>query len=313
MNRIALPALDGRTALGFLAALGTLRLLTDQVSDDCRLSWSPEDATALLNSATFADVEQVAAALSDVVRGLATDQVIPGLPAGLPPPGEAPDRLRLTRSELRRLVKQLRSEGDVAAIDGWLASLVTDLSVDGQGRAAITLFAAPSGKQSMRTMLEKPLRLMRASPAFLLEALTHWRRVPGYTGEYLDHRVLFDAADAPDGRPSERGVPGATWLALMAYPLLRTTSADGSGPVSTGWARESGRLVFHWPLWRPALDVAAVRVLLEHPVVVGPAGDKSTTARAQQAALGIFFVGRAGRRRIEGRNFAGVLAPAALG
>jgi hypothetical protein len=182
---------------------------------------------------------------------------------------------------------------------------VTDLAVDDKGRAAISLLAAPSGKQSMRTMLEKPLDLIRRSPDRLGEALQNWVRVPGCTGEYLDHRVLFDAADAPDGQSRERGVPGATWLALMAYPLLRTTSLDSRTPVTTGWRRTPAGPVFEWPLWEPPLTVEAVQVLLEHPAV--HSHDPSPLPPHQ--ALGIFAIHRAQRRRVPGRNFAGVLAP----
>ena len=184
---------------------------------------------------------------------------------------------------------------------------MTDLSVDEKQRADIGLFAAPSGKQSMRTMLEKPLALLRANPALLREALVAWRRYPGVSGEYLDHRVLFDAVDAPDGRPAERGVPGATWLALMSYPLMRTTAAHGE-PVTTCWqdfGRPVGRRMVY-PLWSDPLDPAAVGAVLTHPVLQGA---EPGTPPPAAALLSVFAVVHAHRRRIAGRTFAGVLTP----
>jgi hypothetical protein len=304
---LLLPALDGRTPLGFLAAIGVLRLVTDHTSHPARLAWAPEDATAVLHDAQ-PDIDTLVADLTDIVRSIPDGGVLPETSAGFPPPGEAPDKLRLTRPALAEYATHVANV-DGPAGERWLSSLVTDLSVDKDGRADISLYTAPSGKQSMRTMLEKPLALIRSDPALLREALVAWSRYPGVTGEYLDHRVLFDAVDAPDGRPAERGVPGATWLALMSYPLLRTTAPEGQ-PMSTCWqnlGRRAGRRMVY-PLWSTPLDTVAVQALLSHPVLAG-----ADPGRPPDLAglLSVFWIGHAARRRIPGRNFSGVLAPAA--
>lgn len=313
MTTVALPALDGRTPLGFLAALGVLHLLTEyrhteQLNAPVSLGWSPSDCTAML-SGPWDTVEDVVVDLRAVVDSIPAGGVLPDLPIDLPPPGEAPDRIRLPRPQLRALAQALWDEAGEAG-ERWMASLVTDLSVDERGRADISLFTAPSGKQSMRTMLQKPLDLIRRHPDALYEALTAWRRYPGVTGEYLDHRVLFDAAAAPDGASRERGVPGATWLALMAYPLMRTTAASNGAPTTTGWhyppgGREAERRLIY-PLWTAQLDVHAAQALLRHPVL---AGAKPGAPPRDSMLLSIFYIGCAQRRRIPGRTFAGVLAP----
>jgi hypothetical protein len=310
MTALALPALDGRTPLGFLAALGVLRLIDKHTEHTPRLAWSTQDCTAVLQDAE-PTIDELVADLSGVVAAIPPDGVLPGLPANFPPPGEAPDKLRLTRPDLRTYVTTVtrtdRREDHDGDVERWLASLVTDLSVDDRQRADISLFAAPSGKQSMRTMLEKSLSLVRAQPGLLREAVTAWRRYPGVSGEYLDHRVLFDAVDAPDGRPAERGVPGATWLALMAYPLMRTIGDHGE-PATTCWqdfGRGVGRRMVY-PLWSLPLDLAAVQAVLSHPVL---AGAESGAPPAAASVLSIFWIGHAERRRLPGRTFAGVLAP----
>jgi len=302
---LALPALDGRTPLGFLAALGVLRLVAEHTEHTPRLAWSTRDFTAVLHDA-HDDLDALVDDLVTVVRSIPASGVLAGLSPDFPPPGEAPDKLRLPRPELRAYATRV-SESDGAGAEAWLASLVTDLSVDDKQRADISLFAAPSGKQSMRTMLEKPLARVRAEPSVLREALTAWRRYPGVSGEYLDHRVLFDAVDAPDGKPAERGVPGGTWLALMAYPLLRTT-AIGSEPVTTCWqnlGRRPGRRMVY-PLWWQPLTAEAVKALLSHPVLER-AEPGAASRRAEM--LSVFWVCHAERRRIPGRTFAGVLTP----
>jgi hypothetical protein len=304
MTILRLPALDGRTPLGFLAAAGLTRLLDVHTDDTPRLSWSPQDYTAQLHT-TRGSIDAVVADLREIVDGIPTDGVLPGVPVNFPPPGAAPDKLRLPPVALAALANELAPEPD-AEVEAWLGSLVTDLSLDEKSRADISMMAAPSGKQSMRTMLDFPLRLVRDDPTCLTEALVGWRRRPGVSGEYLDHRVLFDAADAGGGKSQERGVPGATWLALMSYPLLRTT-AHGPEPITTGWHHRRRQLaVFVYPLWTAPLDRHAITALLEHPLTQQCIhGDLPDAANV----LSIFTVQRAQRRRIPGRTFAGVLGP----
>lgn len=303
MTPLALPALDGRKPMAFLAAVGLTRLLAVHGGDDTQLSWSRADACAVLHS-RHRSTGEVADAVARIVAAIPADGALPGMPYDLPPPGEAPDKLRLPPAELRALAENIGV--GIGESDAWLGSLVTDLAVDDKGRAAISLMAAPSGKQSMRTMLDKPLAEVRRTPSVVGEALTRWCRYPGVTGEYLDHQVLFDAANSSGGVSEERGVPGATWLALMAYPVLRTT-ADGAEVVTTCWHRRSGRPpMFVYPVWEPALDLPAIAALLDHPLWRECVdGELPQAARA----FGVFTVGRAQRRRIPGRTFAGVLAP----
>jgi len=204
----------------------------------------------------------------------------------------------------------------------WLSSLVTDLAADSQqGRVAISQYTAPSGKQSMWTMLAKPLELVRGEPDYLHQALAGWRRVPGVTGEYLDHRAMWDAAESGDGASgSMRGVPGATWLALMSYPLFRTTGA-GKRPLSSGWhtVRDGRRRIdeLRLPVWEQPLGTAGVVALVEHPLlaprnVVGTDSPRSAARSAQEHAaqldaLGVMHICRARRRQPPGSKSAGVL------
>ena len=305
MTTLPLPALDGRTPLGFLTALGVLRLISEYTDHQPRLAWSRQTATAELHDA-HTSVDDLVTDLTAVVAAIPADGVLPGVDAQFPPPGEAPDRIRLPR-DMFTPYAGLVANRDGEAGERWLSSLVTDLSVDDKLRTDITLFAAPSGKQSMRTMLEKPLEIVRKSPGVLREALVAWRRYPGVTGEYLDHRVIHDAVDAANGKSAERGVPGATWLALMSYPLLRTIAVNGE-PVTTCWqdlGRRGGRRMIY-PLWSQPLDTAGVQALLSHPVLHrAEPGSPPKTAEA----LSIFWVQHAVRRKLPGRTFAGVLTP----
>jgi hypothetical protein len=127
------------------------------------------------------------------------------------------------------------------------------------------------------------------------------------TGEYLDHRVLFEAVDASDGKPAKRGVPGATWLALTSYPLMRTTAIGGE-PVTTCW-QDLGRYVGRrmvYPLWSAPLDLAAVQAVLSHPVLASAEpGPPPVEARP----LSVFWVGHAYRQQMSGAKSDGILTP----
>ncbi|MDG4766831.1 hypothetical protein O7632_22415 [Solwaraspora sp. WMMD406] len=256
----------------------------------------------------------------DIVATVPPDGVIPAAPATLPAAkvGTAPDPMRVARDEFRAAADRLTS-GDPAAVR-WLAALVTDLAADAKGRAALTPFTAPAGQQSLRSFFAKPLDEVRKDPATLIrQAFAGWRRVDGYTGEYLDHRVVRGAADHPSGKSVEAGVPGATWLAIMALPMLRLTG-DGSTVAATGWHQVAGRRqpVMLWPLWRQSLDRHAVTALLEHRElrpdrrrdgVPNAVPNAVTVNPARWPPLGVFAVAAAARQPVEGRKSAGVLAP----
>lgn len=305
---VELPALNGRLPLGFLAALGLLRLLGDSLPGPARLSFTPERGTAVIHSdlTTIADITgHLAAIISDT----ADEAVIPGLTPGFPRHGgTGPDPMRHPRETHRQFARDVGGN-DPKAAARWLPHLVTDLATDTSGKAAITPFMAPRGQQKMRSFFEKSLDHVRRKPEYLTEALTGWRRVPAVTGEYLDHAALNAPVDDPAGRTQqERGVPGATWLATMALPLLRLTG-NGTDRAASLWHQAGQRSYMIWPLWQPPLEPPAVQALIEHPALrpVSPAPAVSST---QWKPLGINAVQGAERRKLPGIDKCdGVLVP----
>ncbi|WP_250564097.1 type I-G CRISPR-associated protein, Cas3-extension family [Sphaerisporangium fuscum] len=317
MNVVELPALDGRDPLGFLAALGLLRLLGEEV----RLCFSDVTGCAQIHT-TLRDADEIAGALQSIVEAIDEDAVLPVVGPKFPLRPAAPSRtpgaeksdesdpMRVSRTAYgEQLHDRVEALGSRAV--KWLSFLVTDLAVDRAGRAALTPYMAPAGKQTVWTFFRKPLEMVREEPSQLVEALTGWRRVDGFTGEYLDHRALRLAADHPSGKSIPAGVPGATWLATQALPLLRITG-DGRNVSATLWHRHNRRTVMVWPLWKPALDIHAVQALLDHPYLrPAPARQRRaiTVERRRLRPLGVFEVCGAERQPIEGGKSAGVLAP----
>jgi hypothetical protein len=307
---VEIPALDGRSPLGFLAALGLLNLLTDTTADPAGLSFSQSNGTAVVHS-SMSSLDEVGQELAAIAAAAADDAAITGVDPRFPlRAGAHADPMRRLRGSYRELAAEIRHI-DAHAAGYWLPHLLTDLAVDNNGRAGLTPYAAPSGKQNMRTFFSKPLDEVRANPSRIHEALAGWRRVEGFTGEYLDHHVLNSAADDPLGRTAmESGVPGATWLATMALPMLRITG-DGENIAATLWHRTERRPVMIWPLWHQQLDLPAVQALIEHPCLI-PTDPTPAVRRTAWPALGIFSVYGAERQHIPRRKFPGVLAPIAV-
>jgi len=305
LHAVELPALDGRDPLGFLAALGLLCILTLDAGMPARLAFSPQNGTAILES-PLASTEAISQQLREVVAAIPRGAVLPATGPGFPPPaGVGKDPLRPLRLEYGNEMARFLDEHPAAA-RAWLPVLVTDLAEDKYGRAALTPFTAPSGQQKIRTFFEKPLEVVTAQPRYLDQALTAWQRVEGFTGEYLDHRVLRSAADDVHGRTGrETGVPGATWLATMALRLL-SHAGDGTWPRTVLWYRAGRRHQMKWPLWSRPLDLPAVTCLIDHHKLREAT---ASNGNSELAALGVFAVCAAERQRIPGRNFDGVLAP----
>jgi hypothetical protein len=305
---VELPALDGRLPLGFLAALGLLTLINESLPGPARLSFTPERGTAVIHS-DYKTPAEVAARLAATVSATPGTAVIPGLTHGFPrQAGTGPDPMRHPRDTHRQFAREL-SDDDPRAAAQWLPRLITDLATDNSGKAAITPFMAPRGQQKMRSFFEKPLDLVRHKPEYLTEALTGWRRVPGVTGEYLDHAALNAPVDDPAGKPGqERGVPGATWLATMAVPMLRLTG-NGRDRAATLWHQAGERNFMIWPLWDQPLDPPAVQALIEHPALV-PVGPAPAVSSAHWETLGINGVHGAERQKLPGIDKCeGVLVP----
>lgn len=311
MVKVDMPALDGRSPLGFLASLGLLSALGMMNVSPLRLSFSRDSAAAEMHS-PLTSVDEIAGKLQDLVSQN-PDAAVVGLDYRFPFPAgqKGGDPMRRQRDQFRGLLEDVRAI-DAHAASEWVPNLFTDLALDAQERADLTPFCAPSGKQNLRTFFEKPLSAVRKEPLRLREALFSWRRVDGFTGEYFDHRVINSAADDPGGRNgAERGVPGATWLATMAIPFLRLTG-NGERIAATLWHRVGRRSVMIWPLWDRSLDAPAVRVMIEHPCL-SPVNGELAVDSAAWPALGIFAVCGAERQELPRRKFAGVLAPCRVG
>lgn len=307
-HAVLLPALDGTDPLGFLAALGTLRLIPDS-----RLSFDTASSRAVVHSGCES-TEKIAEVLRGIVDQISEGAYLPECPPDFPPAGgnSGTDPLRPPRADYRALA---RTYHETPAARTWLHAVTTDLAARKKDQACeISPYMAPAGKQRVYTFFAKPLELIRKQPDYLHQALTDWKRHEGYSGEYFDHRAIVNAAASPTGEAQNLGVPGASWLACMALTLLRTTGT-GESKLGTGWHyhRTQRRSFLIWPLWNRPLGPEAAKVLIEHALLRPDHDDKHTLRIPQSPALlkqiGIFTVAAAVRQPTHENQSAGALAP----
>jgi hypothetical protein len=323
-HAVELPALDGRIPLGFLASLGLLSILAGEGLQP-RLSFSEHTAAAIIHS-PLGSLAEVADLLVGITAATKNGTAIPGIAAGFPPQGHGHgDPLRRPRDEYRQMAAAV-GELDPRAADHWLPHLVTDLAVDNAGRAAVTPVTAQDRQASLEGLFAGALGEVRENPGRIREALAGWRRAATSMSGQFDDGAVWSAADDPQGQHgAERGVPGATWLAIMSLPQLRLTG-DGQRAMATLWHHVGRRRVMLWPLWRQPLTPAAIRVLIEHRCLMpaspparssGPAAPDSAAAPPHVAVrsaswprLGIIGVYGGERVRIPGQRYQRPLAPA---
>lgn len=328
MARLELPALRANDSLGVLAALGLLELCTSGLKVDARLGWSGPAGVAVV-SVPFADILELADALASYATELSRiGRLTPAADPGLitPPLGPrarkqlddagALDPMKLPADGAVRRFQALQDRevnGSGSVDAGWLTALVGQLSLakrDAPERRLTPLYS-PSGQMTMHQLFRDALGEVVTRPAVLAEALSGWRRVKG-TGANLDSRALIDAADAARGEAANRHVPGATWLALQSVPWF-TQVGDGVTGEAVGWRYPSGGARLRYPVWRPLLGLAAVRVVLSHPAVRWRPTAQPAAARSvaeQRRALGVCALYEASRRAL--RKSAGPLLPPEL-
>jgi hypothetical protein len=236
LHSVELPGLDGRKPLGFLAALGLMRLFMYSV----RLSWTP-DCRAVLHS-TCRSVDEIVDKLLPIVEELKGDQVLRNA-HGFPPrrrPG-GPDPLRVRSGKYVRLGPKSVGGGDV-----WLRRIVSFDFDDAHGYRQVSQYVETRGEQSIGSIFYCPKEEVRQDPRRLItEALSGWRRVEGSEAWLLDHEATYDYGPHLRGPAGSRGVPGATWLATYALG----TFEFGRDGLSTYWIRVDGRPLMLWPLW----------------------------------------------------------------
>lgn len=306
---LELPVLRASHPLSYLAALGTLQLLTDGADPTATLSWAPEDApTARIH--TTLDYDQLVDALAETWRhqaktGSVGSVTINNTPQPLPP------RARIDQTHTgpglndpAKLIADTEYPLYLANASPtarrWIHALGTDIVLDAdRPTIAMSHLYLLSRQQRLDQQLDALLNLADRADELVHQAFTRWRREPIKSGMNWDIAANRNGAQSPTGNPDTNIVPGATWLAIMALPLFPVTANNGQ-VTTRGWQRINRTPHFLMPCWHPPLDTPAIETILDHPAIrltTHPNRDRSnnndihlTTAPWQLEALGIHKV-----------------------
>ena len=271
-GRVEMPALIGTDPLGFLAALGVLRLVTTDLGWDATLSWpdGPRRGAVLGGCPGETGIDELVGVLVGVaVAAEEAEQLIPGVD-GFPPSKESSQGSDPVKdlSFRERSGLATTSLARSSSFAEWLVASVSLAARDGlDARDRLTsAFVRPTGQVTFDRSLKNGLASI--TPTRVREALVGWVRVEGTTGNYFDQRAVRDefVGAHTKGQMKNAGVPGAAWLALMALPWLPVRTSSTGRAVTVGFQRRRGqptRMV--WPVWTNDLRAAGVEALLDHP------------------------------------------------
>lgn len=288
MSRIQLVGVDGSNPLGFLAALGLLRVVpgaklgfSEDGSFRAFVDWldkSESDLATLI----AADAEAAAnerAPWRFTYTKAATKKQGPQEVADLKPP---PDDFK---KFLATCIEAWLTGNDEAA--GYAAAYGTDIAVDGKGNTKPTAFHFTAAQQTFLGAVER----IRAS---VTQEWVETSLFKGH-GERPGSNLRWDPgaernwalmANNPSGDGTRVDAP-LEWLAFRGLPLL-PSFPRGSRIITTGVVGQGDDMTFTWPLWSVPASLLTTRSALQ----VDWTG--STKARA---ACGIFAICSSAIRR----------------
>ncbi len=301
MNGVVLTGIDGLNPLGFLAAIGTLRVLDDHA----RRTAQPTPRLAWRDDGEWRPVvhgpKSLDAVVAIVVEDLPTWRDEPALGLAYASDGNLvpPDSRSATRDlkpppkAMRTFLQQVADRAAMGSIRSarHAAAYGSDVVQDNNGNTKPTALHFTAGQQTFLGAVACVFDKLRASPEFATAAVREalqgpWTRnstlkTLGWDtmGAFNARMYALRAGDpSADKRPC---VPGAEWLAFIGLCFLPSAPMGNrlvTACVDGGWKDAQ----MTWPLWTAPTSARGVESLLRIP----PARLKQMTAR-QRAALGI--------------------------
>lgn len=270
-HELVLTGLDGSNPLGFLAALGLLRVLQDAAREPDsrpRLAWRDEgvwrpvltcqlglDAVidaVMADAVTWRDEPAIRLAYTrDGHRARPEDEHV--VWDVKPPPSVLHEHLADLAD---RAQEGHRRSADLAA------ALGAENGRDRSGFVKPTAFHFTAGQQQFLRMITALAEGLQRE--HVERALTGpWARdsqLPTFAWDSMSARMY--ALRASDPSTEKRGgEPGADWLAFQALPAFPVFAHNGRAMTRcfTGGWRDAA---FTWPLWTPSATYTVVRSLL---------------------------------------------------
>jgi hypothetical protein len=291
---IILRALDGSNPLAFLAALGTLRLVSlVHPETNIQMRWERMDGfwRPQLSGVQISE-EALCKELFECNAWAPAENFV-----------SIGKNLTVSKGKFKELVTQAHRVGkfDERRAADFAASFGCEIcEQEGKDRIQYTdlCFITGSGHQDFLGTLKA-----------LEENVTAEHIYDALFGEWKADKGLsmrWDPSDASEyalqwDDPGPKGawaVWGANRLAVEALPLFPTAPTEG-GLQTTGFSWRSGRDEFTWPVWECPIELASVRSLMSYSEL-----QEDKPERAKLLAMGIREIYRAQRVRIgQGANF----------
>jgi hypothetical protein len=260
---LTLPALQGSSLLGFLAALGTFRTLaTMPETRDVRMRW-------ILTGGSFRPVlrlpipvepDSIVERVQTAFRGLADHYVI-----------TVDKDLKIPRANFRKLATKA-VEGFLSHSDPTAANMVAAFGCDGvcndEGMIEDTGFRTMSGAGHQHFLEFMNVLAKETTAEQLREALFGpWRyrdSSPTMRWDAEDDRRYALRWDEPSKDPV-RTVRGANLLAIAALPFFQVAPISSTTIATTGFSGRGSRdTFFTWPIWSAWLSPDVASSILNH-------------------------------------------------
>lgn len=257
MHEIELTGLNGSNLLGYMAALGTLRVLA--IADPegrVHMKWTRSGAwLPVLVSARLKDTEDIVQAVEARVCGERT--INRAWTIG--------KDLTLSREEFRAQLDRLEDldlqEADFLAAFGSEAygsgpkkEQMSDTEFRTMGGAGHQHFLGFMRELAERTTGEQVRRA-------LFELWDYEDDRPSMRWDPADYRPHALRAEDPSGDPI-RTMRAANRLAVEALPLFPTVACDAKTIRTIGFCDRDGKTEITWPIWSEPLELDTVKVLL---------------------------------------------------
>lgn len=262
MNEFHMPALDAADPMGFMAALGVLRVISLH-HPDARLFWVRDGHWSAVLRTTEA-IDPVEVLFSDAERWRAGH---PAVDFAVGAERKVQD-LKHPPAEFRTLLLHLASDPEAAE---FAAAYATGVATDGSGQTKPTSFHLTAGQQRfMDVILSLRSEVSRDD---IVEALNGpWigrsePKDPRWRAASQRSRALlwFDPGASSKGTAATT-ITGAAWLAFQAMPLFPVVPI-GRRAVTTGFTGHGKNEQFTWPVWEAPITLGEVRGLLGWPKI----------------------------------------------
>lgn len=264
MNTITIAGLNGDQPIGFLAALGMLRILSRN-NPNTRMGWTEVDASwcpYFARESTELSLDCVAEELSAALQALSTegDHGVAhfGDKIGVDP---SVFRSHAQRS-VTRWIDGARQDSidrdDPSLVSSMMVAMGCDVVLDGNEKVANTPLSfsnGASGQYLLKDFREAASLCTDDRIKGTLEGTPELHQITSLNWDPRDqraaaHRWIDPATDNAEVDP---GINALAFIGLSYFPAI-----PGSKITSVGWAIHDERRGLRWPIWEPLLSSPSV-------------------------------------------------------